>query len=41
MSVAERNAGVNVNELMSHERLDPLSYNAAFNGHPVGIRKAV
>lgn len=39
MSVAESNAGVNINELMNHERLDPLSYNTAFNGHPVGIRK--
>jgi len=36
---AERNAGVNINELMNHNRLDPLSYNAAFNGQSVGIRK--
>jgi len=36
---AQTNAGVNVNELMNHERLDPLSYNMAFNGHPVAIRK--
>ena len=36
---AQRNAGVNVNELNNHNRLDPLSYNAAFNGHPVAIRK--
>lgn len=39
MGFAEKNAGVNVNALMSHERLDPLSYNTAFNGHPVGLRK--
>jgi len=36
---AERNAGVNINELMSHTRLDSLSYNAAFNGQSVGIRQ--
>lgn len=39
MQVAAQNAGANVNTLMSHERLDPLSYNMAFNGHPVAIRK--
>ncbi len=39
MSVAEKNAGANINELMNHKRLDPLSYNMAFNGQPVAIRK--
>ena len=39
MDTAKRNAGVNVNQLMDHERLDPLSYNVAFNGQPVAIRK--
>ncbi len=38
MDVAQEESGVNVNLLMDHERLDPLSYNMAFNGHPVGIR---
>ncbi|MEL6987168.1 MAG: molybdopterin dinucleotide binding domain-containing protein [Bacteroidota bacterium] len=35
---AERFAGVNVNEINNHQRLDPLSFNAAFNGQPVGIQ---
>jgi len=39
LEVAQRNQGVNVNELMDHDRLDPLSYNMAFNGQPVEIRK--
>ncbi|MEO1652289.1 MAG: molybdopterin-dependent oxidoreductase [Bacteroidota bacterium] len=39
LEVAEANAGANVNALMDHHRLDPLSYNMAFNGHPVEIRK--
>ncbi|MEW7291477.1 molybdopterin-dependent oxidoreductase [Aquimarina sp. 2304DJ70-9] len=39
MENAKRNAGVNINQLMNHDRLDPLSYNMAFNGHPVAIRK--
>ncbi len=39
MEVAQADAGVNSNTLMSHERLDPLSYNSAFNGHPIRIRK--
>ena len=38
LDVAQKDQGVNVNKLMDHERLDPLSYNMAFNGHPVGIR---
>lgn len=40
MDVASRNAGANVNILTDHRRLDPLSYNAAFNGQAVAIRKA-
>ncbi len=39
MDRAQSNAGANVNQLMDHDRLDPLSYNMAFNGHPVSIRK--
>ncbi|MEM7102780.1 MAG: molybdopterin-dependent oxidoreductase [Bacteroidota bacterium] len=39
LAVAQNEAGVNINELMDHKRLDPLSYNMAFNGHPVAIRK--
>ena len=39
LKVAEEQAGSNINELMNHERLDPLSYNMAFNGHPVAIRR--
>ncbi len=39
MDQAQRNAGANINLLMNHDRLDPLSYNMAFNGHPVEIRK--
>jgi len=39
LEVAKQDEGVNVNELMDHLRLDPLSYNMAFNGHPVAIRK--
>jgi len=39
METAQRNAGVNINQLMNHDRLDPLSYNMAFNGQPVAIRK--
>ncbi len=39
METAKRNAGVNINTLMDHDRLDALSYNMAFNGHPVAIRK--
>jgi len=36
---AQSNAGANINQLLDHDRLDPLSYTAAFNGHPVAIRK--
>ncbi len=39
METAKRNAGANINQLMDHDRLDALSYNMAFNGHPVAIRK--
>ncbi|GAA4277939.1 molybdopterin oxidoreductase family protein [Aquimarina mytili] len=39
METAKRNAGANINQLMDHNRLDSLSYNMAFNGHPVAIRK--
>jgi len=39
MDVATRNAGSNVNKLMDHKRLDSLSYNMAFNGQPVSIRR--
>ena len=39
MDVANRNAGANVNKLMDHHRLDALSFNMAFNGQPVAIRK--
>ncbi len=39
MDQAQKDPGVNVNELMDHFRLDPLSYNMAFNGHPISIRK--
>ncbi|MBQ4821846.1 molybdopterin-dependent oxidoreductase [Aquimarina sp. MMG016] len=39
MQTAKRNAGANINQLMDHDRLDPLSYNMAFNGHPVAVRK--
>ncbi len=39
METAKRNGGANINQLMDHDRLDPLSYNMAFNGHPVAIRK--
>ncbi|GAA4272508.1 molybdopterin oxidoreductase family protein [Aquimarina gracilis] len=39
MERAQSNAGANINQLMNHDRLDPLSYNMAFNGHPVAIRK--
>ncbi len=39
MDVANRSAGANVNKLMDHHRLDALSYNMAFNGQPVAIRK--
>jgi len=39
MDTAKRNAGANVNQLMNHNRLDSLSYNMAFNGHPVAIKK--
>ncbi len=41
METAKRNAGANINQLMNHDRLDALSYNMAFNGHPVAIRKVV
>lgn len=37
--VANSMGGANVNELMDHKRLDPLSYNMAFSGQPVAIRK--
>lgn len=36
---AQRNAGVNINVLIDHDRLDPLSYTAAFNGQAVAVRK--
>ncbi len=36
---AQQNAGVNINVLIDHNRLDPLSYTAAFNGQAVAIRK--
>jgi len=39
LDTAKSHAGTNVNELTNHERLDALSYNMAFNGHPVAIRK--
>lgn len=39
METAKQNAGVNVNQLMDHNRLDPLSYNMAFNGQAVAIKK--
>jgi hypothetical protein len=39
MDVANQTEGANVNVLMDHSRLCPLSYNMAFNGHPVAIRK--
>ena len=37
-SVARAHAGVSINDLSDHERLDPLSGNAAFNGTPVEVR---
>ena len=36
---AQQNAGANINVLIDHDRLDPLSYTAAFNGQAVAIRK--
>ncbi len=39
--VPKNNKGVNVNELMNHHRLDPISYNMAFSGQPVAIRKII
>jgi anaerobic selenocysteine-containing dehydrogenase len=39
MDVANKTDGANVNVLMDHSRLCSLSYNMAFSGQPVGIRK--
>jgi len=39
LEAAKRDSGANINQLMDHDRLDPLSYTMAFNGHPVAIRK--
>lgn len=38
LSVAEANAGVSVNDVMDHQRVDALTGNAAFSGQPVRIR---
>ena len=39
LDVANKTAGANVNALMDHSRLCNLSYNMAFNGQPVAVRK--
>ena len=38
---AQQSPGVNINELMDHNRLDGLSHNAAFSGQPVAIAKLI
>ncbi|MEM6803855.1 MAG: molybdopterin-dependent oxidoreductase [Bacteroidota bacterium] len=40
LDIANRHAGANVNVLTDHRRLDPLSFNAAFNGQAVALRKS-
>ncbi len=41
MSVANRYAGVSINDLTDHLLIDPLTGNAAFNGVPVRVSRAL
>ncbi len=39
LQVARQEAGINVNDIVDHRRVDPLSYNAAFSGQLVAVSK--
>ncbi len=40
MRIAEKHAGVSLNDLTDDQRVDPVSGNAAFNGTPVDVTRA-
>ena len=39
VAAAGHHAGVSVNDITDHNRLDKVNYNAAFSGQPVTIQK--